>query len=168
MRQMVSLTNRFLDQCEVVAIVIANGLLAIMLVIGLGNIVVREVLGKGIIWIFPWTMVFFVWLVFVGYFIVFRRRADVVLEIVVAQFGHVGRLASRAIGAFCAVALNAAIILQLPRILQLKRDKVEIAAIPDYAVTLPLFVSAGLVILSAIVLLFDREEQSDHSAVGSE
>lgn len=168
MHQMVSWTNRFLDMCEVVAIVIANGLLAIMLVIGFGNIVVREMLGKGIIWIFPWTMVFFVWLVFAGYFIVFRRQADVVLEILVAQFGHAGRLASRVICTLCAVALNAVIIFQLPRILELKRDKVEIVSIPDYAVTLPLFVSAGLVILSAIVLLFDRDEQSAHRAVVSE
>jgi TRAP-type C4-dicarboxylate transport system permease small subunit len=153
---MISLLSKFLDVCERAGTFIASTLLATMLVGGLANIIIREVFGIGIIWIYPWSMVFFVWMVFIGYFVVFRRNSDVAMTYFVNRLSPTWRPVATAILVSSALFVNIVVLLQVPRILHLKRDLIEIVGIPDYFVTMPLFISSALIILSVLSGIFER------------
>src|SRR5690554_6810329 len=76
-----------LGACERVFLVAANGLLLLMLAINLANILSRLFFDLGIIWVFPWTEVLFVWMIFLGFFVIYRRGQDISVDILVRQFG---------------------------------------------------------------------------------
>lgn len=153
MSRMTLLLDRFLDFCGELAMATANILLAATLVLGFANILVREALGKGVIWVFPWTLVLFAWIVFLGYYVVFWKKSDVILEFLVIRLGWLGKAGSFYLSAFVTVTLNAIILSQFPKILALKAADIEIIGIPGYVVTLPLFFSSCLIVLSVVSAL---------------
>ncbi|MCG8509808.1 MAG: hypothetical protein MI741_11330, partial [Rhodospirillales bacterium] len=61
--------ERFLSVCERVFIALANACLAFMLLSNALNIASRAILDRAIPWVFPWSMVLFVWVVFFGFYV---------------------------------------------------------------------------------------------------
>lgn len=74
----VDLVNRLLGVCERLFHVLANACLAVMLGLNIVNIALRAITDKGITWVFPWTVVLFVWMTFFGFFVLYRDRKSVV------------------------------------------------------------------------------------------
>lgn len=142
-----------LAACDRVAVVTANLLLAAMLVANLVTMLVREVAGKGIIHVFPLTMVGFAWVVFIGFYVVYRRRADVVMAVLVARCrGVVSRLLATA-AALGGLFLLAVILREAPRVMELSSGIVEIVELPKRWVIAPLFVSCLLLAVDGLVTL---------------
>ena len=51
-----------------------------MLVLNIANLLVRNISGKGIVWVWAWTGVLFIWSVFLAFFVLYRRNLDVTLD----------------------------------------------------------------------------------------
>ena len=135
---------------------ICNLCLLAMLALTTVTIVGRP-LGFSAYWIWPWTMVFFVWMSFFGFFAVFVRLMDVRVNFVANLLGRLGYPITRLLTDFSALAICGVIMLQMPTVMETSRGFVDGAILPGgeelfrQALSIPLFVSVSLIVVSAIV-----------------
>lgn len=135
---------------------ICNLCLLVMLGLTSATIIGRP-FGFSAYWIWPWTMVFFVWMSFFGFFAVFVRLVDVRVDFVVNRMGRWAYPATRLITNGAALAVCGVLMMLLPKVLATSRGFVDGAILPGgeelfrQALSIPLFVSAGLIILTALV-----------------
>ena len=135
---------------------ICNLCLLIMLTLTTVTIVGRP-LGFSAYWIWPWTMVFFVWLSFFGFFAIFVRLKDVRVDFVANRLGRWGYPATRLVTDLAALAVCGVILVEIPTVLATSRGFVDGAILPGgdelfrQALSIPLFFSAALIVLSALM-----------------
>lgn len=148
---MKTLLERFLKMMEIMCLTISNVLLVLMVAGGMINILVRELLGQGIIWVFQTSIILFAWSIFFGIFAVYRRGADVAVELIVDFFNPLfQRLANLFVSALT-IFLFGTILVQAPKLIALQAGLLETIDLPRYVVALPLFFSCVLVILSTLL-----------------
>lgn len=135
---------------------ICNACLLVML--GLTTVtIIGRLFGFSAYWIWPWTMVFFVWLSFFGFFAVFVRLKDVRVDFLASHMGRWGYPVTRLVTDLAALAVCGVILQQIPTVLATSRGFVDGAILPGgeelarQALSVPLFFSAGLIVLSALV-----------------
>ena len=72
--------SRFLGLMERAFLFMANALILTMVAINLANIFSRLLFDVGIIWVFPWTGVLFVWIIFLSFYVIYRRGQDISVD----------------------------------------------------------------------------------------
>ncbi|MCB9993525.1 MAG: TRAP transporter small permease subunit [Hyphomicrobiaceae bacterium] len=144
------LLEQFLKLMEMICLTICNVLLALMVVGGMVNILVRDLLGQGIVWVFQTSIIFFAWSIFFGIFVVYRRGADVSVELIVDLFSPPLQQLVRWFTCGLTILLFGTILLQAPKLISLQSIPLETIDFPRYIISLPLFFSAVLVIISSL------------------
>ena len=135
---------------------LCNLCLIAMLGLTAATIVLRP-FGISAYWIWPWTMVFFVWLSFFGFFAIFVRLKDIRVDFLARMLGNWAMVASRVIGDLSALAICLTILWQLPVVMRTSRGYVDGAIFPSgeelarQALSVPLFVSVILIVLVALL-----------------
>lgn len=135
---------------------LCNICLLVMLTLTTVTIIGRP-LGFSAYWIWPWTMVFFVWLSFFGFFAIFVRLKDVRIDFVANHMGRYGYAITRLVSDLTALAVCGVLMMQLPNVLETSRGYVDGAILPGgdelfrQSLSIPLFISAALIIVSALV-----------------
>ena len=140
----------FLSLAERAFLAIANTLLLVMVAINLVNILSRLLFDIGIIWVFPWTGVLFVWTVFFSFFVIYRRGQDISVDVVVRQLPAQWARAARIATSVVALFLMGVICFQAPVLLPRQVGNIDLVGIERYWLSVPLFVSAFLVVLDLI------------------
>ncbi|WP_417804320.1 TRAP transporter small permease [Thalassospira lucentensis] len=108
-------------------------------------------------WIWPWTMVFFVWLSFFGFFAIFVRQMDVRIEFLALMFGKWGMAVTRLISDAFAIALCGTLFWLMPKVMASASGFIEGVILPGggelvrNALYVPLFMSAALIVISALI-----------------
>lgn len=155
--------------CERVFLVLANSCLVIMLVGNMGQVTTRALFDKGIQLVFPWTVFFFSWAVFFGFFVIYRRGGDITVDFFVDRFGDKGRKVSRYFANAIIVFLMSIMLWHGPQTLaQMAGDVIEIVDLERWWQTFPLFLSCILVLINTLLdtakaLRGDSEPPSAHS-----
>ena len=137
--------DRLLGVCERVFLVLANTCLAVMLAINMVNISSRAVFDKGIQWVFPWSVVLFVWMTFFGFFVLYRMRRDITVDFFVDRIGPSARFATRLLVNAIILMLMAVMLWHAPQILASQTGEIEMVAIDRYFMSVPLFLSCALI-----------------------
>lgn len=143
--------DRFLGLCERVFLPAANGLLMVMLAINLANILSRLFLNTGIIWVFPWTGVLFVWMIFLGFFVIYRRGQDITIDILVRQFGPGTQAVLRIMVDLIVIGLFALILYQAWTLVPRQVGRIDLVGIQRYWLSIPFFVSCVLIIAQFVL-----------------
>jgi len=132
--------------------------ICLLVMLGLTTVtIIGRPLGFSAYWIWPWTMVFFVWLSFFGFFAIFVRLKDVRIDFVANQMGRYGYPVTRLISDLAALAICGFLVQQIPTVMATSRGFVDGAILPGgdelfrQALSVPLFLSALLIIVSALV-----------------
>jgi TRAP-type C4-dicarboxylate transport system permease small subunit len=141
--------NRVLSVCEHSFLVLANVFLALMLVGNLVNIVVRGIFDRGILLVFPWTLVLFVWLVFLGFFVVYRRSQDVSVTFLVDRLGGRMRHLANLFINLVVISMMGFFLWQAPRVLAMQQGIIGMIELPRFLLSIPFFTSCGLILLDA-------------------
>jgi len=145
--------DRFLELCGRLFHVLANLCLGLMLIGTAATIVLRP-FDLSFYWIWPWTMVFFVWMSFLGFYVVYRRGKDIAVDFVVLRLGDGAMVATRYFVAAVTMAVVGAIIWQMPLILESQVGVIDGVVTPwgeieRYSLSIPLGVSCVLIFLNA-------------------
>jgi TRAP-type C4-dicarboxylate transport system permease small subunit len=139
--------ERALASCERLFLAIANLCLAVMLVANMANIASRALFDKGIIYVFPWSIVLFVWMTFFGFFVVYRRGKDITVDFLIDRLGDRARLASRLLVDVLVIGLMLVMLAQAPHIIRSQVGTIEMVGLERYSMSVPLFVTAALIAL---------------------
>ena len=134
-------------------LIIANACLALMLLGTAATILLRP-FDLSYYWIWPWTMQFFVWMSFLGFYVVYRRGKDIAVDFVVLRLGDGAMVATRYFVAGMTMAVVGTIIWQMPVILESQVGVIDGVVTPwgeieRYSLSIPLGVSCVLIFLNA-------------------
>ncbi|ATI41147.1 hypothetical protein CBW24_03435 [Pacificitalea manganoxidans] len=121
--------------------------LAVMVALNLFNVISRSVLGVAYGWIFSWTMLLFVWMLLLGLFVFIRDRRDVVVDVFMTRLPGMPRRIAGLFACGVGVAVMLAILRGAPTLLKLQTAPMDSIDLPIYVRSMPLFISAVLVLL---------------------
>jgi len=147
----VDLVNRLLGVCERLFHVLANVCLAVMLGLNIVNIALRAITDKGITWVFPWTVVLFVWMTFFGFFVLYRKRRDITVDFLVDRLGAWADLASRLLVNSIVLVLMSVMLWHAPAIYEQQVGTIEMVGLERYTMSTPLFVSCVLIFIDFVI-----------------
>lgn len=139
-----------------VFLVTANLCLLLMLA-GTAVTILLRPLDLSFYWIWPWTMQVFVWMTFVGFFVVYRRGKDISVDFVVRKLGAGAMQASRFFVALVMLAVIGVILLQMPTILESQVGVIDGVLTPwgveleRYTLSVPLGVSCALIFVNTLL-----------------
>jgi TRAP-type C4-dicarboxylate transport system permease small subunit len=105
-----------LDAVARLFLVLANGCLGLMLLGTFATITLR-LFDVSFYWIWPWTMQFFVWMSFIGFFVVYRLGKDIAVDFLVLRLGSGAMVATRYMVAALIMTVMGVMLWQMPTIL---------------------------------------------------
>lgn len=126
--------------------------LAIQVVINAVNLVFRNVVGHSLGWVWPWTGTLMMWSVFSAFFVLYRRKLDIAVEIVLARTPSRWRPIADVMINIVGIITVSVIVIEAPVILNRQVGHIQFVGLERYALTVPLIVSSVLI---AIHLLTD-------------
>lgn len=135
---------------------LSNTCLLVMLGLTVATIVLRP-MGIAPYWMWPWTMVFFIWLSFFGFFAMYARLKDVRVDFIARQFGTLGMAITRILSDIATLSVTGVLLWQLPKVIATSRGVYDGAILPAgfelprLALSIPLFISAALVLITALI-----------------
>ncbi|WP_299821802.1 TRAP transporter small permease subunit [uncultured Jannaschia sp.] len=134
----------------------SNACLLVMLSLTAATIVLRP-LGMAPYWMWPWTMVFFIWLSFFGFFALYARLKDVRIDFLAERMGTWGMAVTRVISNLATLLVTGVLLSQVQTIVATSRGVYDGAILPDgfelprLALSIPLIVSTALIAIAAII-----------------
>jgi TRAP-type C4-dicarboxylate transport system permease small subunit len=140
-------TERALGVAERLFLVLANVCLGLMLLFNAVNIFSRGVFDISITFVWPWTLLLFIWMTFFGFYVIYRRAKDITVEYFVELAGPRAVHAARLFSDVLIIALMALIVVEAPRTLASQVGDMELIPLQRYWMSVPLFLSAALVLV---------------------
>lgn len=136
-------------------LIIANLCLGLML-IGTAATIVLRLFDVSFYWIWPWTMQFFVWMSFVGFYVVYRLGKDIAVDFLVIKMGPSAMLFTRYAVPVLIIIVTGMILVEMPKILASQVGVIDGVVTPwgeieRYTLSIPLGVSCLLIFLNAIL-----------------
>ena len=151
----VALVDRLLGVCERVFHVLANACLAVMLVINVVNITTRAVFDTAIYWVFPWSVVLFVWMTFFSFFVIYRKNKDITVDFLIDRLGPGARVASRVLVNIIILTVIGVMLWLAPQTLASQVGTIHLVGLERYALSVPLFVSCALIFANYVIDMID-------------
>jgi TRAP-type C4-dicarboxylate transport system permease small subunit len=137
--------DRFLSWMETLFIWASCLCLTIMLVTNVANIAVRNLTGRGIVWVWPWTGTLMIWMVFLAFYVLYRRRLDITVEYFIDRMSPKWRRATRIGVDLCGVLMMAIILIEAPQIIERQVGVMDFIGLDRYALSIPLIASSLLI-----------------------
>ncbi len=146
--------DRALGLIDRVFLTLASLMLVAMLAGNTANIAIRNLLGTSLPFIFSWTVLLFVWMCFLGFYVMYRRGRDIRVEFFIDRLGPRGQRAAEFLAHLAVLAVTTTIAIEGPGVLALQVGPIsEDIEIERYVLSVPLFVSVALVWTDAVIRL---------------
>ena len=119
--------------------------------------IVMRPLGLSIYWLWPWSMQVFVWMSFIGFFVVYQRRKDIAVDFVMRWLGPWAMTFSRWFVALTTLLVIGIILKEMPLILNSQVGVIDGVVTPwgeelqRYTLSWPLAISAFLIFINALL-----------------
>ena len=139
--------DRALGVCDQVFYVLANICLILMLALNTINIASRAIFDIGINFVFPWTLVLFTWMTFLGFYVIYRRQKDITIDFVVDKLGPNAKAFSRHLVNLVVICLMIVMLVHAPSILSRQVGDIEMVGIQRFWLSVPLFASCALILV---------------------
>jgi TRAP-type C4-dicarboxylate transport system permease small subunit len=139
--------DRLLGRIERLFLWASCACLAVMLATNIANLLVRNITGRGIIWVWPWTGTLLIWSVFLAFFVLYRRRLDITVEYFLDRVAPAWRRAARVLISACGVLMMGVILIEAPQIIARQVGVMDFIGLERYALSIPFIASAALIAL---------------------
>lgn len=138
---------------------IAANLCLLAMLAGMAAIIVLRPLGISFYWIWPWSMQVFVWMSFIGFFVVYRRGKDIAVDFVVKKMGDRAMRVSRIFVALVMLGVVGVMLSEMPTIFESQVGVIDGVITPwgteleRYSLSIPLAVSCVLIFINTLLEL---------------
>lgn len=156
LERLVVRADRVFDGLATLFLVAANSCLFLMLVGTAATILLRP-LDISFYWLWPWTMQVFVWMSFIGFFVVYRKGKDIAVDFVMRRLGPAAMRASRWFVIATVLVVIGVILKEMPVILESQVGVIDGVIAPwgteleRYTLSIPLAASCLLIFLNALL-----------------
>jgi len=149
-------------------LIFANVCLGLMLV-GTAATIILRLFNTSFYWIWPWTMQFFVWMSFIGFYVVYRKGKDISVNFLILKLGPSAMKISQLGVPLLIIILMLIMLLQMPTILSSQVGVIDGVITPwgeleRYTLSIPLGISCFLILLNSAVtilkIFFGIEEET--------
>ncbi len=149
-------------------LIIANVCLGLMLV-GTAATIILRLFDVSFYWIWPWTMQFFVWMSFVGFYVVYRRGKDISVDFLVLRLGTTAMRITQVAVPLLIIILMLIMLAQMPTILSSQVGVIDGVVTPwgeleRYTLSIPLGVSCFLILVNSAVTILKMFVGIDNEA----
>lgn len=148
--------DRIMDGICVLFLILANASLALMLIGTAATIVLRP-FNLGFYWIWPWTMQFFVWLAFFGFYVIYRRQKDIAVDFLMQRLGAGAMNFTRYFVILVTLVVCGLMLMEAGVILETQVGEIEGVILPGgvelerYTLSIPLFLSTLLIFINTLL-----------------
>lgn len=140
-------TERALALAERLFHFLANLCLGLMLVFNMANIAWRGLTDVSFKFVWPWTLLLFVWMTFFGFFVIYRRAKDITVDYFVELAGPKALYATRILSDAVCAALMLLMLIEAPRTLSGQVGDMELIPLQRYWMSVPLFLASALLLV---------------------
>ena len=153
--------DRFLAFSDRAFLVLANGCLALMLAANMVNMAVRALFDTSFVQVWPWTMLLFVWSIYLGFYVLYRRGKDVTVNFLVSRLSPAASHRIQLLVNILIVAFMAVMVVGTWQYLPLQAGVLELVGLPRWVQSVPLLASSALILLNALVQVADLVASGD-------
>ena len=156
LERLVVRADRLLGGLAAVFLYAANTCLFLMLLGTAATIMLRP-FNISFYWLWPWTMQVFVWMSFIGFFVVYRRGKDIAVDFVMRRLGPSAMRVSRWFVIVTVLIVIGIILKEMPLILESQVGVIDGVMTPwgeelqRYTLSIPLAASCLLIFLNALL-----------------
>lgn len=148
---------------------LANLCLALMLAFNVANIAWRGLTDVSFKFVWPWTLLLFVWMTFFGFYVIYRRAKDISVDYFVELAGPRALFATRILSDLLCAALMALMLIEAPVTLANQVGDMELIPLQRYWMSVPLFLASALLLVHFLLdiakaLAGEPEPRKDYSA----
>jgi TRAP-type C4-dicarboxylate transport system permease small subunit len=147
--------DRIMGALSTLFLVAANLCLGLMLIGTMATIVLR-LFNVSYYWIWPWTMQFFVWMSFIGFYVVYRLGKDIAVDFVVLRAGPWAMTATRYGVPVLIMIVMGTVLAQMGVIFESQVGVIDGVVTPwgeieRYTLSIPLAASCTLIFVNAVL-----------------
>ena len=140
---------------ERVCLVVSVLAVGTMITMNTIQIFFRYVLNMAFVWVFPLTMLLFIWMTFLGAFVVYRRKKDIVVVFIVRMIPTGGRNILLLITNILIMLLMIWILTEAPTIFHRQSSIMQVIPLPRYFQAIPLFIGVTGILLEYSIETLD-------------
>lgn len=139
--------NRFLNLLEKICLIFSTSALGVMITLNIIQVFFRYVLNAAFVWVFPATMLLFIWSTFLGAFVVYRRKKDIVVRFIANLFPASAQEKLTLITNILIIFFLILILIQAPTLIRRQASIMQVIPLPRYIQALPLFIGLTGILL---------------------
>jgi TRAP-type C4-dicarboxylate transport system permease small subunit len=143
--------NRFLDLLEKICLIVATLAVALMVVLNIVQVFFRYALNAAFVWVFPVTMLLFIWMTFLGAFVVYRRKKDIVVSFIANLVPGLGRAMLTLATNILILLFLLLILLEAPKLISHQTSIMQVVPLPRYFQAIPLFIGVAGIFLDYLI-----------------
>lgn len=139
--------NKLLSLLEKICLVFSTSAIGVMITLNIIQVFFRYVLNAAFVWVFPATMLLFIWSTFLGAFVVYRRKKDIVVRFIVNLFPASAQEKLMLITNILIILFLLLILFQAPTLIRRQASIMQVIPLPRYIQAIPLFIGLGGILL---------------------
>jgi TRAP-type transport system small permease protein len=125
--------------------------LAVMVGINMIQIFFRYVLNNAFVWVHPLTILLFIWMTFLGAFVVYHQKKDIVVRFLVDRLPGISRQVVQLVSYLLVTLLLGIILVQAPALIRQQSSIMQIIPLPRYVQVIPLLIGVAGIFIDSIM-----------------
>ena len=142
----------FVERVFLVFIVCSMGVMFVTNIVQVG---LRYLFNTGFDWIYTLTMLLFIWMTFLGAFVVYHQKKDIVVTFVVSLFPPRCQKHLLLVMNGVTIILLVFILVEAPAIFRQQASIMQVIPLPRYIQSIPLFLGCGGILLEYVVSTYE-------------
>ena len=139
--------NKLLNLLEKICLVFSTSAIGVMILLNIIQVFFRYVLNAAFVWVFPATMLLFIWSTFLGAFVVYRRKKDIVVRFIANLFPASAQEKLTLITNMLIIFFLLLILFQAPALIRRQASIMQVIPLPRYIQAIPLFIGLTGILL---------------------
>ena len=139
--------NKLLNLLEKICLIFSTSAIGVMITLNIIQVFFRYVLNAAFVWVFPATMLLFIWSTFLGAFVVYRRKKDIVVRFIANLFPASAQEKLTLITNILIIFFLLLILFQAPSLIQRQASIMQVIPLPRYIQAIPLFIGLTGILL---------------------
>ena len=139
--------NKLLSLLEKICLVFSTSAIGVMIALNIIQVFFRYVLNAAFVWVFPATMLLFIWSTFLGAFVVYRRKKDIVVRFIANLFPASAQEKLTLITNILIIFFLLLILFQAPTLIRRQASIMQVIPLPRYIQAIPLFIGLTGILL---------------------